>query len=341
MAAAPLLIEERTHERGDALSHLERLESQAARVLEAHLQRLVERLSTLVGAPRASLNVLDLASQTLVTVAACTQRSSGPLQAPLRVHEALASWVTKQRTPAIITDGASDPRTRALGLIAVGSLLSVPLLAEQQMLGALTISSPSINAFKPPNLRLLEMVADLVALAICQARHLVAVAQPIRPPVLPLEVSGRLDATSDARALFGLAVSAIRQLVRCEEAVIFRYEAGTETLSGVAGLGIHCTRLADARIRVRDPHSVTAWVAQQRRPLLLAGGATGFIGRATETLLAERELALLAVPLVAYERLWGVITLARSAPFETSDLRTMLHLSQMLAPSLAQPGHAR
>ena len=109
MAVAPLLTEEHPPGSGEALAHLERLEHQAARLLGVHLQRLVERVSTLVGVPRASLHVLDLASQTLVTVAACAQRSSGPLQASLPVHEALAHWVTKQRTPAIITVGASDP----------------------------------------------------------------------------------------------------------------------------------------------------------------------------------------------------------------------------------------
>lgn len=158
-------------------------------------------------------------------------------------------------------------------------------------------------------------MADLAVLAIGQARRLVAVAQPTRPLLLPLEGSREPEATLDARALLGLAVSAIPQLVRCEKAVLFRYDASTETLFGVAGLGIHNTRLADARIPVRDPQSATAWVAHQRRPLLLTSEATGFIGRATETLLAERELALLAVtfPGALRSTRWQQITRGRSA----------------------------
>jgi GAF domain-containing protein len=90
-----------------------------------------------------------------------------------------------------------------------------------------------------------------------------------------------------------------------------------------------------------DPQSVTAWVAQQRRPLLHSIGTQGFIGRATEVLLAERELALLSVPLVAREQLRGAITLARAAPFHSGELRTMLTLSQMIAQALAQSRDAR
>jgi GAF domain-containing protein len=248
--------------------------------------------------------------------------------------------VTKQRAPMISADVANDSRTSALGMLAVGSLLSAPLLAGQQVLGALTISSPSISAFRPHHLRLLELVADLAALAMMQTRRLVAVAQPLQPRTRPLEILRGPQTTSGTSALFGLAVSAIQQLVCCEEAVIYCYDVGTETLCGVAGLGIHSTSLAQARISVRDPQSVTAWVAQQGRPLLLSGGATGFIGRATETLLAARELALLAVPIVTPKRLWGVITLVRATPFEVSDLRTMLHVSQMIAPGLVRIGDA-
>lgn len=285
--------------------------------------------------------MLHPSSQAPVTVAAWADSSSGPRPATLRVHEELARWVTKQRDPALITDGGSDPRARALGMLAVGSLLSVPLLVGQQVLGALTISSLSISALGPSQLRLLELVADLAALAMFQTRQLEAVGGQTRPQVLPLDDSGGLEATTDARAIVGQALSDIRRLVRCDEAVIFRYDADTETLGAVAGLGRQSSRLAEARIPVRDPHSVTAWVAQQRRPLLLASEATGFIGRATERLLAQRELARLAVPLVTGERLWGVITLARSVSFETSDLRALLHVSQRMASALAQQRDAR
>jgi GAF domain-containing protein len=301
----------------------------------------VERVSALVGAPRASLAVLDPASQTPVTVATWTQSSSGPRPANLRVHEELARWVTTQRTPALITDCGSDPRARTLGMMAVGSLMSVPLLVGQQVLGALTISSPSISAFGQYHLRLLELVADLAALAMFQTRQLEAVGGQTRPLARPLDVSGVLEATRDARSIVGQAFADIQRLVRCDEAVIFRYDADTETLCAIAGLGKQSPRLAQARISVRDPHSVTAWVAYQRRPLLLASESTGFIGRSTERLLAQRELSLLAVPLVTRERLWGVITLARSVSFETSDLRTLLNVSQGMALALVQIGDAR
>lgn len=336
MATLPVVTTARPEASGSTSHRLESAEHQAARPLDVQLQRLVERAAALMGAQRASLVVLDPASQAPVMVVAWSQGLGEPYPANLRVHEEVARWVARHRAPAIIADFAHDPGARALGLMAVGSLLSVPLLAGQQVLGALTMSSPLLSTFRLPHLRLLELVADLGALTIVQARQLEAVEAQKEHLRLLLEVSRALGTTPDARTIIGLTVSAIWRLIRCEEAVLYRYEASSEMLCGVAGLGTQSRQLAEARIRVSDPQSVTAWVAQQRRPLLHSSGTEGFVGRATEALLAQREMALLAVPLVACERLWGVITLARAVPFETGDLRIMLTLSQMIAQALAQ-----
>lgn len=336
MAAVPVSIREDTAASGCTSSRLKSAGRCAVRLLDAQLQRVVERAATLADAQAASLAVLDPTSQVPVLAAACSRSLSGPRPANLRVHAEIACWVSRHRTPAIVTDFAHDPHARELGLFAVGSLLSVPLLSEEQVLGALTISSPLINAFKPYHLRLLEALADLGALAIMLARKYDAEVQRTEQLTLLLDASRALGTVPDMHSVIGLAVSAMRKLISCEEAVIYVYDARTETLCGVAGLGTHSRRLAEARIRLRDPQSVTAWVAQQRQPLLHSSQTNGFVGPATEALLAERELALLAVPLIARERLWGVITLARTAPFQTGELRTMLTLSQIVAPALAQ-----
>ena len=336
MAAVQVSTKERIAG-SDSISHRrESAERQTNRLLDTQLQRLVERAAALVGAPSASLAVLDPASQAPFIVAACSQWFSGPHVVTQRVHEEMARWVTRLQGPVIIADGANDPHTRALGIMAVGSLLSVPLLVEQQVLGALTLSSPSISAFRLHHLRLLEMVADLGALALFQARQLDVVAQQNKQRELLLDVACSLGTTQDARTIVGQTVKALRQLNHCEEAVVYRYDADTQTLCGVAGLGTQSSQLADARIRVSDPHSVTAWVAQQRRPLVHTGGVNSFVGRATGALLAHRELALLAAPVVAHEQLWGVITLARAVPFGRGDLRTLLTLCQLIAPALVQ-----
>jgi GAF domain-containing protein len=341
MATASVLTKEPTATSQSTTPCLEITTDQAASLVQRHLHQLVERASTLLDVPVVTLAVLDPLSQRLRGAAIACTHGQAPPSTHLRVHQALARWVTRHRVRLLIGDAASDSRVRSLGLRASGSWLSVPLLVGQEVVGALTLASPVLNAFGPLHLEVLNLVADLGALAIFQARHLAAGTQQGRQQSILLEVARELTIASDGRALVRHTMSALRQLIPCEEAVLFRYQAQTETLCGVAGLGTHSSRLADAHIRVRDPQSVTAWVAQQRRPILHAGGTAGFIGQATEALLAHRKMALLAVPLVAGEQLLGVILLARARPFAPADLRTLLTLGQLLAPALARAGSSR
>lgn len=341
MATASVLTKENPEASRSPSPRLENAMPLEGSLLRIQLQQLVECTAALVDAPLVTLAVLNPASQAPIRAATCSTSFDSPRTATLRVHQAVARWVTRHRTPLLVGDGASDPRVRALGLGASGSLLSVPLLSRQEMVGALTITSPVINAYSQPHHRLLEMVANLGALAISQARLLDAVAQQTHQQSILLEVSRGLATTSDTRTIVGLTVSALRRLSLCEEAALFRYHADTETLSAVAGLGTQSHHLAEAHLRVSDPQSVTAWVARQRRTLLYAGETNGFLGQATEVLLMRCEMALLAVPLVVGERLLGVIMLARAIPFATADLRPMLTLGHMIAPALAQTGYAR
>lgn len=338
MATASVLTQEYAEASRYTSPRLASATPEAANLVQVQLQRLVERASALLDAPVVTLAVLDPVRQRLVRAATASQHGPGSHPPALRVHQALARWVTKHRVPLLIGDGACDPRARALGPGARGSWLSVPLLSGQEVMGVLTLASPVLNAFGSLHLGVLELVAELGALTLVQERRLEAVAQQDRQQTTLLEVARALATPTDVRAIVRLTVSALGRLIPCEEAVLFRYQAKTETLCGVAGRGTHSSRLADVHIQVRDPQSVTAWVAQQRRPLLYTGGATGFVGQATEALLAHREMALLAVPLVAGEHLLGVILLARALPFATGDLRLLLTLSQLLAPALARAG---
>jgi GAF domain-containing protein len=315
---------------------LDTSEHQAIKHLDTYMKRLVERAAALVGAPRASLAVTDPARQTLITIAAYAQDPGGLRQATLNLHDGIARWVAARRVSTVIEDLALDSRVLELNTMAVGSLLSTPLLVGQQFVGALTVSSPSISAFRPPHLRLLEALVEMAGVAILQHRQLESTTQQAQQLHIQLELARALSVTQDTQALFSVAVSGIRRLVRCEEAVIFTHDVSTNELYGTAGFGHQSAQLAERRIPLDDPQSVTAWVAQQRRPLLHSSNARAFVGPITEALASQQEMSLLSVPLLFQNQLWGVITLARPLAFETGDLRVMLAVCGLLAPALAR-----
>jgi GAF domain-containing protein len=335
MGVAKLVMEEPITGAMSAIHPIDSAEQLAVWNLDEHYRHLVEKAATLVGASRASLGVLDPTTQTLALVASFAQRLTGPIQAGLYTHERIARWAIEHRSYFVIDNLANDRRIQAFDSTASGSLLCVPLVAGQQAVGALTLSSPSLNAFRPQHLTLIELLADMAAVTVLQARQIESTSLQTQHLRTLFDLSRRLNNPNDAQRVFGLAVAGIRRLVRCEEAVIFQYQARDRTLSGVAGLGVESAQLAERHIRLDDPQSVTAWVANQRRPLLHSIGARAFVGPATETLMTKRDMALLAVPLVAEKQLWGVITLARQQAFTNSELRMLLTLSGMIAPALA------
>lgn len=335
MGVTKLVMEESITGASDGIQRGDSAEQLAVWNLDEHYRHLIERAATLVGASRASLGVLDPTTQTLALVAAYAQRLTGPIQASLHAHERIARWAIEHRNYFVIHNLASDARIQTFDATASGSLLCVPLIGGQQAVGAITLSSPALSAFRPQHLSLIELIADMAAITVLQARQIESTSRQTQHLTTLFDLSRRLNNATTAQRVFALAVAGIRRLVRCEEAVIFNHRAEDETLAAVAGLGVESAQLAERRIRLNDPQSVTAWVAQQRRPLLHSIGARAFVGPATETLMTKRDMALLAVPLVAEERLWGVITLARQQAFTNSELRMMLTLCSMIAPALA------
>src|SRR5262249_26551134 len=155
---------------------------------------------------QAQFAVLDPASQALEVMACSPQGVSGPPLVSRSAHETLARRVIRQQAPLLIADGARDPQAHALGVTVLGSWLSMPLRAGQETVGAMTLSSPSVHAFGPHHLRLLEVVAELSALALIQAQQRDAVVQRNQQLKVLFEVARRLGTPLDTGALVDLAV---------------------------------------------------------------------------------------------------------------------------------------
>lgn len=316
--------------RGNTSSH------SATRVLkdlEETFRRLVANVVPLVGAKAGGLILFSPSSKHPIPLVIYALEGPPPSQ---REYIRIARWVAVRRSSTILDQAATDPRMPVPDITTAGSMISVPLLSGQEVLGTLILSSPRPHAFNRQHLKLLEMLADLATTTILQAREQETIARQTQLLGAVVEVGRALSNTTDINQVFSLTTTGIRRLVACEEAVLFLYEAPAQELRGVAGLGTQSARLAEQRIQIGDTQSVTAWVARQRRPLLHSAGSRAFVGRLTDTLLTRADLALLAVPLLTQRQLWGVITLARPEPFDTNDLRTMLNLSSFVAPALAQ-----
>jgi PAS domain S-box-containing protein len=88
------------------------------------------------------------------------------------VGEGLIGWATQTGESVLVNDVAQDPRY-ILGFgkeVPTQSELCVPLKLAGQVIGALDVQEPHLNAFDTTDLRLLETLADQIAVAIENAR---------------------------------------------------------------------------------------------------------------------------------------------------------------------------
>ncbi|HEU5368259.1 MAG TPA: GAF domain-containing protein, partial [Ktedonobacterales bacterium] len=154
--------------------HSAAVSSQATNELTETLKRIMASATALLGVNHCWIAGLDPASQKLIPIASIAPDASeqSHLRAALQQH--IASWVTINRVPALINNILNDPRCKGRGPALSGSMLCVPLLSGQQLLGTITVSSPAPGIFQQQAPRILQLLADQAVLAISKARQVEA-----------------------------------------------------------------------------------------------------------------------------------------------------------------------
>jgi PAS domain S-box-containing protein len=145
-----------------ALAHL---------ALDDLLEELIERVREALGTDTATLLLLEEGGVLSVRASAGVE-----LEDVAEVRTAVAEWIAGRlvatRRPLVVEEAASGnfpvPQLRRAGLRSVAG---VPLLAGGRAIGALHVGSEQPRSFGREDVRLLELVADRVAVAIENSRH--------------------------------------------------------------------------------------------------------------------------------------------------------------------------
>ncbi|MGH2517017.1 MAG: GAF domain-containing protein, partial [Ktedonobacterales bacterium] len=142
-----------------------------AYALKLTLDRLVRNGGTLLGVPSVSVALLDPETGDLITWAALGAGPEGPRHTRFRSNEGIAGWVAAHLEPAIVHDTNRDSRFKPLGGARIRSMLCVPLIDVDQLLGTLTATSPVPGAFDAQRQQLFQIFADQAVLAIGKTRQ--------------------------------------------------------------------------------------------------------------------------------------------------------------------------
>ncbi len=166
-------------ENGSRLEILYNVSRQLAASLDLHevLTRVLLLSTGNLAAERASLIVLDTAGKPRDAVILYKGELSSASQQTISdiMHHGLAGWVVRHREPVILANTRGDTRWLARPYeqevnSPPKSALCLPLLAQERIVGVLTIVHSQTGYFTAEHLKLQQAIADMAGIAIRNAQ---------------------------------------------------------------------------------------------------------------------------------------------------------------------------
>ena len=252
-----------------------------------------------------------------------------------KVGEGFTGWVAKLRTAMRVDDAGLDPRGMTIpGTDDVDeSMLVVPMLHDDTLVGVVTLSKLGLRQFDDDDLRLLSIMGDQAATAFSGARHMAETRRLAAELRQLLDMSSALSRSLNPMDVAVLMAEHLARAVGAEQAYISDWDrpndrlrtlgcfpaelrSSTEDFYALAGYPETRRVLSEGAITVMDAEDPSADTAEAA--MLRADGVRG----------------LIMLPLIANGEVIGLVELTScsrptSDPGQITLARTMAHEAAM------------
>ncbi len=294
--------------------------------LETLYEALAGAVRRLLPFDRISVTLIDPGRSTFRVVALETKVPTGiTLEERLPLKGSGTEWAQDHRRPRIVAALSPDSPVAAERYLAQAGFrcgIQAPLIAQDEMIGTLNVWSLDANAYGEAEAATLFEVGRLLAVAITNANLLQeARARADRLAALQ-EIGETIARERDLRRALNAIADRLQTLIPYDACGIFLCQGDSLTAEVWRG----AFGQAEPPL-VRLGQGITGWVAETGTPQLVNEADRDPRALAIPGTPPRRE-ALLAAPLVAGDRILGVVTLARyedlrphgSAPFDPAEL---------------------
>lgn len=229
-----------------------------------------------------------------------------PRQPYLRPGVGVEGMAIEMRRPVLIPDVADDPRWMHIpGLdLVLRSAAAIPLIARNELVGVISLSSPEYDAFPHRSLPLLQSIAAPVALALQNARLFVAERQRRQEAEMLRIASGAVTLDLRLEQILRLLLERLRQVVHFDSACVLLLEG--KELHALAEIGLpRPDEVLGQRFPVAD--SFFARIQRERQALFFddVQKLSGFFGWGGTSNIH----GWMGVPLIQRGEVLGYITL--------------------------------
>ena len=206
--------------------------------LNTVMEEALTEIKTLLNAEGASLLLLDPASDELVFAAAASPGAEAMIGLRLSLTSGIAGWVVRHKQSILVTEAQQDDRFYKLVDAVTGlttqSLIAVPLLHQEQVIGVIESINKAEGQFDPHDLELLEALASSAVIAIENARLHAEMRQRLKAQTALREISLIISSTLDLESVLYRIAEQMCHLVDVTSVYISRYEPAIPAITPIA-----------------------------------------------------------------------------------------------------------
>jgi signal transduction histidine kinase len=217
-----------------------------------------------------------------------------------------------------------------------GAIAGFPLKIDGRVVGVMNVAFSQPHEFDTAELRAIELLADQAAIAVRNAHLFGTVDDERRRVQLLYDVTRELSQILDPQELMQRAIALATDSLRGQAGEVFLLQPGTDRLKLEATAGWDNAEIdaLDARLAMRVGKGITGWVAEYGQPALLEDvekdGRWLFIEGVDEDVRSA-----VCAPIIAGERLLGVMNIVGREPFPKEHLNLLVAISRQVGLALS------
>jgi len=287
-------------------------------------------LETIPVAHKAVIHFLDEGNEVLVPKAVSHHGQGAGSSAKMRMGEGVAGRAVMEKEAIYVSDARADPRFVDSGT-DVRSLLVVPMILGETVIGTLSLDSGEAEAFTQDDERLLFMLANQAAIAIENAR-LYGEAKRADELTALNRIATAMVSTLDLDQVLTLAMQGINETLRVEAGSLLLLDDAEGVL--VPRMTLCGEKSVRGEMTLSLGQGVAGWVVQEGKPRLLPDTQqAGRLLSITAQLLGVEARSVLCVPLVLREKTIGAIEVINKwgARFNEDDLTLLNSIAASVA----------
>jgi GAF domain-containing protein len=203
------------------------------------LDGVLDAASELVRFERGTLALVDQLQEELKVEAARNSPIAISEMSRFKVGEGIAGWALSHREPVLVRDSRSDSRFKASDpKHQPRSFIAVPLLADKEGLGVLTLARSASDPFTEHDLRNLARVATDASNALINARLVDLLKQREDRLTTLVRKARELSVANDSKQLVEFVLSSAKELVGGKAALLALRNQKTLELEVVGSQGV-------------------------------------------------------------------------------------------------------